>query len=152
MSKKSIVIEQFDKKIATFVSLQKVAPPTSGWVNAIRKALGMTLQQLAKRLNITKQGVQDLERRERDGGITIKTLREVAKSLDMQLVYGFIPSDGSLEKLIERKALELAKEIVMRTSQTMKLENQENSTERINKAIQQRATSFKNDIPKMLWD
>ena len=54
--------------------------------------------------------------------------------------------------MIERKAVELAREIVMRTSQTMKLENQENSRERINKAIQQRANSFKIDIPKMLWD
>ena len=57
-----------------------------------------------------------------------------AKSMDMKLVYGFIPIDGSLDALITRKSYQLAAEIVGRTSNTMKLENQENSNERIKKA------------------
>ena len=53
----------------------------------------------------------------------------------MQLVYGFVPNDGSLDALIERKASELAAKIVHRTSNTMKLEDQENSKDRIEKAL-----------------
>jgi hypothetical protein len=68
------------------------------------------------------------------------------------LVYGFIPIDGSLDALITRKSYQLAAEIVGRTSNTMKLENQENSNERIKKAIDERAQQLKNDLPKMLWD
>jgi hypothetical protein len=45
----------------------------------------------------------------------------------MQLVYGLVPKDGSLEALIERKAKQLATQIVLRTSNSMKLEEQENS-------------------------
>ena len=70
----------------------------------------------------------------------------------MQLVYGFVPNDGSLDALIEKKAMELAKKIVLRTSNTMKLEDQENSKQRIQKAIQERATIIKNEMPKILWD
>ena len=88
----------------------------------------------------------------RDGSITIKALREVANALDMQLVYGFVPKDGSLDALVDRKARELAKQIVLRTSNTMKLEDQENSQERIGKAIEERATAIRSEMPKALWD
>jgi len=70
----------------------------------------------------------------------------------MQLVYGFVPKDGSLEALIERKAEEKATQIVLHTSNTMRLEDQENSAERIKKAIEEKKNLFKNELPKILWD
>jgi len=103
-------------------------------------------------LGISRQSVQAMEIREMEGSITLQALNEAAKSMDMKLVYGFIPIDGSLDALITRKSYQLAAEIVGRTSNTMKLENQENSNERIKKAIDERAQQLKNDLPKMLWD
>ena len=152
MSKRSLQIQQLNSKMLAFASLQKVAPPPTGWIKAIRNAIGMSMLQLGKRLSITKQSVQDIERREKDGSISIKALREAARALDMQLVYGFVPNDGSLEALINRKAKELATQIVQRTSNSMKLEDQENSKQRIEKAIEERATIIKNEMPKTLWD
>ena len=152
MSKKSLQIQQLNSKMLAFASLQKVAPPPTGWIKAIRNAIGMSMLQLGKRLSITKQSVQDIERREKDGSISIKALREAARALDMQLIYGFVPNDGSLEAMINRKAKELATQIVQRTSNSMKLEDQENSKQRIEKAIEERATIIKNEMPKTLWD
>jgi predicted DNA-binding mobile mystery protein A len=152
MGKKSLQIQQLNAKMLAFNSLRTLAPPPVGWIKAIRNAVGMSMQQLGNRLSITKQSVQDIERREKDGSVTIKALREAARALDMQLVYGFVPNDGSLEALIDRKAKELATQIVMRTSNTMKLEDQENTTQRIQKAIQERAVAIKNEMPKTLWD
>ncbi|MBK6378275.1 MAG: mobile mystery protein A [Chitinophagaceae bacterium] len=152
MSKRSLQIQQLNSKMLAFASLQKVAPPPTGWIKAIRNAIGMSMLQLGKRLSITKQSVQDIERREKDGSISIKALREAARALDMQLIYGFVPNDGSLEALIDRKAKELATQIVQRTSNSMKLEDQENSKQRIEKAIEERATIIKNEMPKTLWD
>lgn len=152
MGKKSLQIQQLNNKMLAFASLQKVAPPPTGWLKAVRTALGMSLQQLSNRLSITKQSMQEIEQREKDGSITIKSLREAAKALDMQLVYGFVPVDGSLEELISRKAREMATQIVLRTSNSMKLEDQENSKQRIEKAIEERAAVIKNEMPKNLWD
>lgn len=152
MSKKSLQIQQLNGKMLAFASLQKITPPPTGWVKAIRTAIGMSMLQLGNRLSITKQSVQDIERREKDGSITIKALKETAKALDMQLIYGFVPNDGSLEALIDRKAKELATHIVQRTSNTMKLEDQENTKQRIEKAIEERAAIIKNEMPKTLWD
>lgn len=152
MSKKSLQIQQLNSKMLAFASLQKVATPPTGWIKAIRNAIGMSMLQLGNRLSITKQSVQDIERREQDGSVTIKALREAAKALDMQLVYGFVPNDGSLEALIDRKAKELATQIVHRTSNSMKLEDQENTKQRIEKAIEERTAIIKNEMPKTLWD
>jgi predicted DNA-binding mobile mystery protein A len=152
MGKKSLQIQQLNSKMLAYASLQKVAPPPTGWIKAIRNAIGMSMLQLGNRLSITKQSVQDIECREKDGSVTIKALREAARALDMQLVYGFVPNDGSLELLIERKAKELATQIVMRTNNTMKLEDQENTKQRIEKAIQERTTIIKTEMPKTLWD
>jgi predicted DNA-binding mobile mystery protein A len=145
-------IEQLESRISLFSPTLKTPNPPTGWVRAVRLTLGMSLQQLAKKLSITKQSVQELEVREKEGAITLKTLRETARALDMELVYGFVPKDGSLDKYIEKKARILAEKIVSRTSNTMKLEDQENSKERIKRAIEERTMIIKQELPKSLWD
>lgn len=152
MRKKLLQLRQMDAKIKTYRVLSKTAFPPTGWIKAVRLALGMSLEQLGNKLSITKQSMQALEEREQSGAITIKSLREAAEALDMQLVYGFVPKDGSLDALLDRKARELARQIVLRTSTTMKLEDQENSPERIKQAIEERAADIKNEMPKTLWD
>jgi hypothetical protein len=79
-------------------------------------------------------------------------LREAADALDMKFVYGIIPKDGSIELMIEKRAKELAQKIVLRTSNSMKLEDQENSGERIEKAIQEKTEEIKEELPKYLWE
>ena len=152
MNKKNLLIQQLNKKMSSYTSLKQVAMPPTGWIKAIRNALGMSMQQLGNKLSITKQSILEIEQREKDGTITLKSLKEVAKALDMQLVYGFVPNDGSLDALIDRKAKDLARQIVLRTSNTMKLEDQQNSNQRIVNAIQERANAIKNEMPKILWD
>ncbi len=152
MGKESLRLQQLNDKMLRFVSLKRVAVPPTGWIKAIRTAVGMSMQQLGNKLSISKQAVLDMEKREKEGSITLKSLREVARVMDMQLVYGFVPIDGSLDALIEKRARVLATEIVMRTATTMKLEDQANSKKRIRKAIEERTASIKNEIPKILWD
>ncbi len=82
----------------------------------------------------------------------MNTLRELARGLDMRLVYGFVPNKGSIEEMIEQRAQEIAKEIVGRTHVTMTLEDQQNSKERITKAIAQKTEEIKSEMPKYLWD
>lgn len=145
-------MEQLDRKMRQFHESGKLPVPEKGWVNAIRTAVKMSLQQLGNRLNITPQSVHEIELREVSGSITLSSLRDVAEAMDMKLVYGFVPKDQTLEKWIERKALEAARTIVLRTSHTMMLEGQENSPERIEKAIQERATMIKYEMPKLMWN
>lgn len=152
MGKKSLQLQQLNNKMLSYAPLKQVVMPPIGWIKAIRTAIGMSMQQLGNKLCVSKQAVLDMEKREVDGSITIKSLREIGRAMDMQLVYGFVPNDGSLDALIERRAIELATKIVMRTANTMKLEDQANSQKRLEMAIQERASIIKNEMPKILWD
>ena len=152
MNKKKLQTEQLESRIKLFSPAGQLPNPPTGWVRAIRSALGMSLQQLANKLSITKQSVQEIEMREKEGAITLKMLRKTARALDMELVYGFVPKDGSLEKYIDTKARSLAEKIVSRTSNTMKLEDQGNTNQRIKRAIDERTAIIKQELPKALWD
>jgi len=147
-----LLIEQLDRKLKPFKDTGSIQVPERGWIHSIRKTLNMTLQQLGKRLSITSQGVKNIEEREASGSISLKSLREVGKALDMQLVYGFVPYKNSIEELVESKARELAKRIVLRTSHNMKLEDQENSQERIDRAIEDLTGDIQREMGKSLWD
>ena len=75
MNKKKLQIEQLENKLSGFSTAQKVVVPPTGWLKAVRVSLGMSLQQLADKLSITKQSVQEIELREKEGAITLKSLR-----------------------------------------------------------------------------
>lgn len=151
-NKKKLLIEQLDRKLKPFEGTKKIETPSNGWINSIRTAFNMTLGQLAKQLDITVQGVRDLEKRESVGSVSIKNLKEVAKALNMQLVYAFVPNNGTVEEIIDKKSQEVAKKIVLRTHQTMKLEDQANDEDSIKKAIDELATELKREMNKILWD
>lgn len=143
---------QLNEKIVKLTDLQNITAPPTGWIKAIRNAIGMTMEQLGKKLSITKQAVLDIEKREKEGSISIKSMHEIARAMDMKFIYGFVPNSGSLEQMIEKRALDIATKIVQRTSTTMKLEDQENTNKRIENAIKERAVEIINKTPKILWD
>lgn len=152
MKKSELQIEHLEKKIEPFKKTESVITPQIGWIKTIRTTLGMSLEQLGKKLHINRSSVSRMETRESKGSITINKMEEVGNALGMKFIYGFVPIDGSINKLIEKKAKNLATEIVMRTSGNMKLEDQENSPERIRKAIEERTKEIMEEMPKKLWD
>jgi len=151
-NKKQLLIEQLDKKLEKFKDSAMVQVPTKGWINTIRTTLNMTRDQLGTKLEMTKGAIQKIEEREALGKITINKLRDVGQALDMKFVYGFVPNDGSIENLISIKAEKLAKKIVLRTNQNMKLEDQGIGDEKISKTIKELANEIKREMRKSLWD
>lgn len=149
---KKLRIKQLDKKIVPLSDLPTALNPGGGWVNAVRIALGMSLAQLGKRLGISPQGVKDMETREAQGNITLQNLQEAANALDMRLVYVLLPKTGSLENYVEKRARELAREIVLRTNHTMELEDQGIERSALQEAIEQRTQQLKDTLPRQLWD
>lgn len=65
MGKKSLQLQQLNSKILGFASLKQVAIPPTGWIKAIRTTIGMSMQQLGNKLNVSKQGILDIEKREK---------------------------------------------------------------------------------------
>ena len=148
-SKVQCFLDETQSKLNPFSVLKSEVKPDNGWVNAIRVSIKMSLRQLGERLHITPQGVRDLEKREKEGAITINTLKEVGRVLDMDLVYGFISRHNSLEDMIEERAREIAEEVVL---ETIQLDNPGKSDNEIKKAIQQKTYEISSKMPSNLWD
>jgi predicted DNA-binding mobile mystery protein A len=151
-NKRKLLIEQLDKKLEPFQETELVLVPSKGWINAVRIALNMTMAQLGTKLNITRQGVKSIEESEAKGSISINSLRQVGEALELKLVYGFVPKDGTINNLINTKAVKLAEKIVTRTNQNMKLEDQGIGDEKINETIKDLASEIKREMRKSLWD
>ncbi|PCI96281.1 MAG: XRE family transcriptional regulator [Flavobacteriales bacterium] len=149
---KKILIEQLDQKLKPFRKTGMVLVPNNGWINTIRTTLNMTMVQLGSKLNITRQGVKSIEEREAKGTISINSLKEVAEAMDLKFVYGFVPKNGTIEALVNLKAEKLARKIVLRTNQNMKLEDQGIGNEKINESIKDLTIEIKREMRKSLWD
>jgi predicted DNA-binding mobile mystery protein A len=151
--KQNLMIEHLDKKYNRIKNISSdLIAPDSGWINTVRTVLNMSLKQLSRRLKVSPQNINQLEIRERDETISIGKLRAAADALNMNFVYAFIPKDGTITSMIDKRALQVARDIVLRTSNSMGLEAQKNTEERLEKAIKDRAEKIKQEMPKHLWD
>lgn len=151
-NKRKLLVEQLDQKLKAFQNMEMVVIPNKGWVSTIRTTLNMTLEQLGAKLKITRQGIKKVEESEANGTITLNSLKEIGKAMDLKFVYGFVPNDGTIDNLITKKAEQLAQKIVWRTNQNMRLEDQGIGEEKIKEAISELADELKREMKKSLWD
>ncbi len=146
---KLLIIRQVDKKVAPFIHIQSAK---IGWLENIRKAMGLSLKQLACRMGKTPQSVKQLQEREKAGSITLNSLNEAAGAMGMRVVYALVPKDGlSLEKYIRKRAEEVATIIVSRTNRNMLLEEQAVGKTRLKRSIKELSDELM-QTPEKLWD
>jgi predicted DNA-binding mobile mystery protein A len=152
MPDKHLKLKQLNEATESLRPLQSVAAPPQGWVRAIREALGMTASQLASRVGIARQSLDDLERNEASGKITLESLDRLARALGCKLVYAIVPEGGrSLEDLRREKALALAREQLERVSHSMKLEDQDVTPREEQRQLERLAEQMLADSPRKLW-
>jgi predicted DNA-binding mobile mystery protein A len=146
-----LMVRQLDRQLKEWRSLRvKYQPPKTGWVRAIRKALGMTAEQLAKRLGLQRTRIVQLELAETQDAITLRSLRNAAAAMECELIYALVPKD-SLENILKTKAFELATEQVNRVSHSMSLEDQALEEDQQKEQILQLAKDLLEGPLKKLW-
>ncbi|HEY5045385.1 MAG TPA: mobile mystery protein A [Solirubrobacteraceae bacterium] len=114
------------------------ARPRSGWIRAIRGALGMSQAVLAERLGVSPAAVNKLEHAELHGGITTGKLAEVANALDCTLVYALVPN-STLERTVKTQARTVAARLLGYAARTMALEAQDIDDDRQDEAVERHA-------------
>ena len=102
---------QLDRLFAQPHLLRALPDLRRGFISEIRGALGMSTYQLARRLEISQPAATKLEQRERDGTISLNSLRKAAEALDCNLVYAFVPKRSLLETL-RVQALRAARDVL----------------------------------------
>jgi predicted DNA-binding mobile mystery protein A len=143
--------KHLERRLAPLRKANDLARPPRGWIKAIREALGMTTAQLAQRINLTQPRVPQLEKAEVEGGVTLKTLRQVAEGLNCTLVYALVPKQP-LDHMLAERARQLAGEQIARTHQTMKLENQALEPRELKAERTRLADELLRGDPRRLWD
>lgn len=98
--------------------------PSGGWIASVREALGLPLVEVGRKIQATRQAVQQLERAEASDRITLGALRRVANAMGCELVYALVPKSGSFAELAERPTRDRAARDVKSVVHTMMLEDQ----------------------------
>jgi predicted DNA-binding mobile mystery protein A len=139
---------RLDQRLSGLGPVERYNLPVRGWIKAIREALGMTTEQLARRLGVKQPSIVQMEQSEVKGSIQLATLRRVAAALDCTLVYAFVPKK-SLEETVRSRARNFIRGRRAPVEHSMLLEDQkvQGTTEeaRLDEAL--RETS-----PSLFWE
>jgi predicted DNA-binding mobile mystery protein A len=142
--------KQIDDRLRRLADLRVIAP-RRGWLHEIRTALGMSLDQLARRLKITPVGALGLEQSEAAGSITLKRLRSVADAMECDVLVALVPRRGSLEDTVLARAREKAVSLDSRVLHTMALERQSKGID-WNDSTLRNVEWWMTDNLRRLWD
>jgi len=117
-------LQQLDRGLHSIQDAKIPPRPTGGWLASVREALGLTLEEIARRLGTRRPNVLRFEKYEASERITLHNLRRVAEAMDCQLVYALIPKSGSFVDLAEKPVRDRAVRDVENVVHTMALEDQ----------------------------
>jgi predicted DNA-binding mobile mystery protein A len=121
---KSLKLRQLDRTLDAFTTARQTERPQHGWLRAIRQSLGLSMEDVAKRVGGIKPLIQQFEDAESDNRITLGSLRRVAEALGCTLVYAIVPKTGTLTELAERRVHDQVVSDVHAVERTMVLEDQ----------------------------
>ena len=144
-------LRHLSAKLTPLASLRGAHPPRQGWISEIRRALGMSAAQLARRLNVSRPAVSQYEKGEVDGSLTLQTLRTAASALGCELVYALVHRTR-LEDMLEKQARRVATQMVLRAAHSMRLEQQDVSKRETAKQLEDLTLQLLLERPRSLWD
>ena len=149
---KDIALRQLDRSMYKIKHFQLPERPKGGWISAIRDAIGMTHEQMAKRLKISAQGAHKLEASEKQYNISLNSLEKAAQALDCKLYYILLPQN-SLERMVLGKLEEKAKKVVMSIDHNMGFEDQKTQQIELDILIEKLTESYKSKKNiSFIWD
>ena len=142
-----------DERLATLAAAKNLIAPKSGWLRAIRESLGLSSEQLSKRLGVAANYILKLEKREQIGAASLATLAKTAEAMDCKLVYFIVPaSDDSLETILDRRCLKRAKDLQRSVGHTMSLEDQATSSSHQEAQIKELVNELKTKLDSKIWE
>ncbi len=152
MNKSKVAAQSRVRLDQRFIQLRPVTryqPPLRGWIKAIRAALGMTAEQLAKKLGVTQPSVAAMEKSEVNATIELATLQRVAEALDCTLIYALVPNKP-LETVVRNKAKAFARRRRGPVEHSMLLEHQEVASQ--SATAKQIEEIVRETNPRLFWD
>jgi predicted DNA-binding mobile mystery protein A len=146
---KTIARQQYQRIVdATGSALPPV--PREGWLQTVRKALGMSGAQLAKKMGLTRARVAQAEHAELEGGVTLKSMQAFAEAMGCRFIYAIVPPKR-IEDLITAQAQKKAEALVGVASKHMALESQTLPDAKIAEEIERLTRDMARDMASDFW-
>ncbi|WP_267554706.1 mobile mystery protein A [Rhizobium rhizogenes] len=150
MSIKKTVAKQYIRLVDKAASQLLRSVPPEGWIATARKALGMSVLQLAERLAVSRGAIYQAEQNERSKTISIGQMERIAEAMGARFVYGFVPK-GSVDEMIMDQARLKARSILRRTNAHMALEKQALPSDILDEEIESLAKELAQKRSSDLW-
>jgi predicted DNA-binding mobile mystery protein A len=126
MNVQNTILQQYQRFVdRASLSSADLALPPEGWLRTMRKALGMSGAQLARKMGVSRALISQAENNEVSGSVTMKTMQTMAEAMGCRFVYAVLPPKGKeTEDVIFAQALKWARKAVEHANTHMALENQ----------------------------
>jgi predicted DNA-binding mobile mystery protein A len=113
----------------------------------------MSAAQVAARLGLSTTTVLEMETREPSGKVTLETLDRCAHAMGCKLVYAVVPdSSTSLEEMVQAHAIQAAKRLSERATQSMGLEQQPVDEEETEAQVKELARALMDKMSPSIWE
>ncbi|SRR5581483_6613764 len=146
----AIQVRQLEERLDKFRDLEQMRAPPDGWIRTLRQALGMTTEQMAARMGITRQAVLQLELAERRRTATWSSLRKAADAMDSEVVYAIVPR-GSLHQVLMRQARRQAERQLRRIAHSMRLDSHVVTEDEMEHQVEELASHLAAERSRALW-
>lgn len=150
MSVKQVARQQYQAMVDLAHDVD-VRVPAEGWIRTVRKALGMSGAQLARRMGVTRARIAQAEQAELEGGITLKSMQTTAEAMGCRFVYAFVPPD-TIDALIATQGQKKAQAVVAVAGKHMALEDQAVADSRTGQELMRLTNELIRDMPTDFWD
>ena len=98
---------ELERMVRSYRRARVHARPPEGWLRAMRLAVGIPAEEIARNMGFTAKMVFQMERAEQKRTISLDRLERMARAVGCDLVYGLVPWERSLEdramELVERE-------------------------------------------------
>ena len=100
----------------------------------------------------SKAAIYQAERKELEGGVTIRQMEKLADSLGGRFVYAIVPNEGNVSACVRAQARAMAARIIRRASSHMALEKQSLPDHQVVREIERLADKLAHEMPRNFWD
>jgi len=91
--------QRLDEAALGFRLGRKAAGEIAGWLRTLRQTLEVPVEEIARRLGVSRREIFRLERSEAASSIQLDTLRRAAEAMDCELIYALTPRRGTVSEM-----------------------------------------------------
>ncbi|QEX20523.1 transcriptional regulator [Hypericibacter adhaerens] len=151
MTAKAIARQQYRRIVDNAARHADLQVPLEGWLRTVRKALGMSGAQLARKIGVTRARIAQAEHAELGGGATLKSMKAAAEAMGCRFVYAIVP-EKRIDDVITAQARKKALALVGMASTHMALEGQALPNDKIAQEVDRLTREIAREMPPDLWN